>query len=665
MINSVPQASDRRLPRASGFFRGLCLMGMMPFAIAAAFEMACASPAAAAERVTLTYGFAEISTSVQALRDYAERGEVDEELDPYLRFLNEEQRSQFRSALQAKQDIGPVEMSQFLYSSIGNNILRSLGDVVRTPSRRNGAQGLRSALVLAAAEPEGLSVLGVLENLPTNNVRIDSQRVFQALNGFTGLITDTRIALAAIEQQAIPVDLSAAAVPLPDLVQSGPYAVNKQVLTMVDTTRDRQLTVDLYLPESSPERPALSPALSQVPLVVASHGLAGDRTGFATIAQHLASHGFAVAALDHPGSDRAQFQALLEGRTDEIANPTEFSDRPRDISFLLDEFTRLNRDSNSFISNRLDMEKIGIIGHSFGGYTALALAGAQLNFDNLKANCDSTEFIFNAANTSMLLQCTALAAPEQFSANLQDDRIKAVMAMNPVTSSLFGPTGFSRIAIPSLLISGSADPVAPALLEQIRPFTWLNSSLEQSSEGFSGQTLGQTSVQSSVQTSEQLSDQPSNQSSVSPDSAEAMSRPQHYLALIEGGSHLYEAPELDRTDVSFANSFVSPNIPLSDNYLKALSLGFMQMTIAGNADYQEALTGSAIVKLGQPSLPLYVINTLTEEMLKPLPGTVVEPPDILSPEPTPPDALPPDALPSEALPPATAPTRGPIPANGS
>ena len=410
-------------------------------------------------------------------------------------------------------------------------------------------------------------MLGVLENFPGRTVRIDSQRVFKAINGFSGLIEGTQTALAAIEQQASVVGLSESESALPGLAESGPYTATTQILTAVDGERDRTLTIDLYLPESEGADP--------VPLVIASHGLAGDRAGFQVIGNHLASHGFAVAALDHPESDSNQFAALLSGRADEIAEPTEFTERPRDISYLIDEFTRLNQ-SGSF-QNRFDLEKIGLIGHSFGGYTALAVAGAQLDYDNLRANCDSTEFIFNAANTSMLLQCTALAAPEQFSIDLKDDRVKAVMAMNPVTSSIFGRAGFSQIDVPSMLVSGSADPIAPSLLEQIRPFTWLNEA----------QPTGSESVGS-----------------------------QHYLALIKGGSHLYELPTLEDADVSFANGFASPDVPLTDSYLKALSLGFMETTIAQNPEYQDALTSSAIVKIGQQSLPLYVINSLTEENLQ-------------------------------------------------
>jgi predicted dienelactone hydrolase len=579
----------RSLSRAAQFLSSLCLTTLIPFVQV--------FPAAAAERVTLTYGFAEISTSVRSLQNYAERGEIDDELAPYLNYLNEVQRSQFRSALQARPNIGPVSLSQLLYSSIGNYFLSALGDIVRTPSRRNGAQGLRSALVLAAAEPGGLSLVEVLEKFPGDTVRIDSPRIFQAINGFTRLSNDTRLAMTAIEQLAVSVDSSEAS--LLNLAEHGAYDVTVDLFTLVDEERDgaafqrnraafqrnRTLTVDLYLPEYLPDSSNELQVLSPVPLIVISHGLSDTRKSLAFIAQHLASHGFAVAALDHPGSDFLQFEALLKGFVDEMASPNEFSDRPRDISFLLDELTRLNSDSNSLIFNRLEMEKIGVVGHSFGGYTVLALAGAQPNFDNLSANCGSTEFLLNAANASMLLQCSALGAPEQFSANLsanlKDERIKAVIAMNPVTSSLFGPTGFSGLAIPSLLVAGSADPLAPALLEQIRPFMW---------------------------------------------QAEGEGDSQHYLAVIKGGSHLYEVPGLT-TNPRLVSSLVSSDMALSSDYLKALSLGFMQMTLAGSAayqaqpqaayqaDYEQLFPSRPIVRLGQDSLPLYVINTLNEEML--------------------------------------------------
>ena len=605
MTDSLVKKHFRCPPLATGSLSGVRLSKMLPITLiasASAWGFAFARPIPAAERVTLSYGFVDATVSVKALRDYAERGEVDEDLAPYLKFLSEDERSQLRTTLQTRENIDPVEVSQFLYSSIGYNILRSLGDIVRTPSRLNGAKGLRGALVLAAAEPQGLSVLGVLEKFPTDTVRINSKRAFQAVNEFNDLFTSTRTALAAIKQQAASDNTSKTGEPLPELAQSGPYGVAKQSLTVIDSARGRTLPVDLYLPQPGSGAASQSATLPPAPLVVASPGLAGDRKGFAVIANHLASHGFAVAALDHPGSDSANFEALLAGRTNEIADPRGFAERPRDISYLLDELTRLNA-PNGPLANRLDMKKIGVIGHSYGGTTALSVAGAQLNLDALKASCASSQLILNAADPSLLLQCTALEAPEQFSENLRDERIQSVMAMNPLTSGVFGQAGFSKLAVPSLIVSGSADPIAPALLEQIRPFIGLSEA-----QPATGKVDGS----------------------------------KHYLALIQGGSHLYEKPELNNADVSFADSLVSPDVDLTNSYLKALSLGFMLSTIGGNSNYREAFTSSDIVQLGRQPLPLYVISALTEKMLMPA-GEATPPSE-------PPADSPTDLLPAESSP---------------
>ena len=547
--------SPRLLARTVAFLGGLCM------------SVAVARPAAAAERVVLTFGFIEVATSVETLRTYAETGEVDRELAPYLRFLDEEQRSQFRQALQVRQDISPVQLSQFLYSSIGENILRYAGGIVQTAGRRDGSKGLRGALILSAADPDGLSLLGILGKFPTGTVRIDSLRAFQAVGAFTQLIDETQQATAAIQNQVSQTEVSRPSIEaLGDLSQAGPFAVTTQLLEIVDTERNRVLPTDLYLPPNP-----------NAPLIVISHGLAGDRKGFATIAQHLASHGFAVAALDHPGSDRRQLEDLLTGTAGEIAQPDQFTQRPRDISFLLDELTRLTTSSlllNGPLANQIDLSRIGVIGHSFGGYTALALAGAQLNAETLEANCESEDFIFNAANPSMLLQCTALEAPEQFDIPLRDERVQAVMALNPVVSSLFGPTGFAQVAIPVLIVAGSEDPVAPALLEQIEPFTWLN--------------------------------QPAD---------ETPTDLEHYLVLIEGGSHGYDAIDFEGANVALANELVNADIPLAYDYLKALSLGFMETEVVQDPAYRSALSTAYVDRLSQYPLPLYITNALTAAMI--------------------------------------------------
>ncbi len=568
--------SPRLRARSLGFISGLCLSGLLPLAMV--------RPATAAEEVILTYGYIEISTSVDALRAYAETGKANSELSPYIRFLTPDQRVQFRQALQVRQDISPVNISQFLYSGIGQNILRSVGNIVQTKGRLNGAKGLRGALVLAATDPEGLSLLGVLDYFPTRAVRLDSRQAFRGLGSFTGLIRDTQNAIAAIASRSVPPSILDSSVPTVDVLSElGPYQVSEQVLMPVDSERDRILPTDLYLPIDAP------PA----PVIVFSHGLSGDRKGFMNVSRHLASHGYAVAALDHPGSNRQQLDAVLSGNAREIATPGEFRDRPLDVSFLLDELARLNAADSNFIG-QLDLDKVGIIGHSFGGYTALALAGAQLNPDKLQADCASDDFIFNAANPSMLLQCTALLDPTQFEADLKDDRIDAVIALNPIVSSLFGRTGFSKIDIPSMIVSGTNDPIAPSLLEQIRPFTWLS---------------------------------------------QTPNAPDHFLALIQGGSHLYEFPDVEGANPTLASGLINNDIPLVDSYLEALTFGFFEAELNQDSRYRDALNEATVVQIGRQPVPLYLVNSLAASQLRPARSAQPASPSV-SPPPVPNSAAP-------------------------
>ncbi|WP_325079054.1 alpha/beta hydrolase family protein [Sphaerospermopsis aphanizomenoides] len=62
----------------------------------------------------------------------------------------------------------------------------------------------------------------------------------------------------------------------------------------------------------------------------------------------------------------------------------------------------------------------------------------------------------------------------KYNFNLRDSRVKAVIAVNPITSSIFGQAGLNQIQTPVMFFSSSEDTVAPALHEQILPFSWLN-----------------------------------------------------------------------------------------------------------------------------------------------------------------------------------------------
>ncbi len=145
--------------------------------------------------------------------------------------------------------------------------------------------------------------------------------------------------------------------------------------------------------------------------------------------------------------------------------PQEFLDRPKDISFVLDELTKLNETDDN-LQGKIAIDRAVIIGYSFGGATALSLAGAELQLSGLKQRCQGDLIGFSLGEG---IQCAAAGLPEE-RYQLRDARIKRAIAMNPITSLLFGETGLSAIQIPTLIVASSADKTTPALAEQIAGF---------------------------------------------------------------------------------------------------------------------------------------------------------------------------------------------------
>lgn len=114
------------------------------------------------------------------------------------------------------------------------------------------------------------------------------------------------------------------------------------------------------------------------PLVFFSHGFGGHRRQSTFLCTHLASHGYVVASVDHSGNTTADLLQLLMSvqmgapLPDTSALVGEFVvARPSDVTFGLD---RLLDDSLGGFANGIDPGRIGIAGHSFGGWTALVVA---------------------------------------------------------------------------------------------------------------------------------------------------------------------------------------------------------------------------------------------------------------------------------------------------
>lgn len=419
-------------------------------------------PVRAANEVMLTYGPIKLSLNVSSLASYAKNGSIDQNLAFYLNRLTPEQRAEFRTVLTKKIDLDPVITSRFLNSNIGEAILDKIGHGITIEGGVNGKYAIRGALVQAAFEPGGLTFLGFLEKFPTNlqirgELLLDSYQDSLTIKNLQDLINQKMGELTDIEANSnkSPADFAK----LQDLTNPGSYKFTKEVWQLNDAKRNRQFRVLVYKPTTY--------LPGQTPVVVISHGLSSSPEDFSDKAEFLASYGFVVALPQHYGSDSQYLQDMLAGYHKDVFALNEFINRPLDVSYVIDELERRNQ---SEFAGKLNLKEIGAIGHSFGGYTVLSLAGAKVDFENLQKDCAEE---YSLLNVSMLLSCRALDLPRK-DYHLKDERIKAVVALNPVNRSIFGPNGISKITIPVMLVSGSNDHITPAVYEQMPPFIWLH-----------------------------------------------------------------------------------------------------------------------------------------------------------------------------------------------
>ncbi|WP_235288477.1 alpha/beta hydrolase family protein [Paenibacillus tarimensis] len=133
-----------------------------------------------------------------------------------------------------------------------------------------------------------------------------------------------------------------------------------------------------YVPSHAVVNAEVSNTRQQYPLILFSHGYSSSRLFHTTQAVELASHGFIVASIDHTyGTSGTIFPdgSIKPFRLsdDQFESSEAYRDRvgqvwSDDISFVIDQLERLKgRQTASQLAGRLDMDRIGVIGHSFGG----------------------------------------------------------------------------------------------------------------------------------------------------------------------------------------------------------------------------------------------------------------------------------------------------------
>ena len=425
-------------------------------------------PVNAAERISFSLPvLGEFHLSTESLEIFAKEGRITSEFAYYAKRLDPESLQNFRQILQTNLAIDPITVYRLTNMPMGEDFLKRLGKIIHTHPQRNGIYAIRSALIQAAAEPGGLTAINFLRHFPAAQMQLNIKLINSLIEETESFLRYRDTTIKAIADRAKAESKSQSAIDieqLPNLNRPGEDRVKKETITFaVNDIRQTpegflskyELSAEIYLPQE---------LNSTAPLAIITHGLGSKPADFDYLAEHLASYGYIVAVPEHSGSSGKYKQAYLNGEVGVDISPIEFYSRPRDITHLLD---RLEQHPN--FQQQIDWSQVGIIGHSFGGTTALITAGAPINLARLKHTCESDRFTLNA---SVLLQCRASNLPPgQY--NLQDTRIKAVMALNPIASSILGVESLEQIEIPTLMLGGSADYLAPFIQEQAHPFLWL------------------------------------------------------------------------------------------------------------------------------------------------------------------------------------------------
>ena len=197
----------------------------------------------------------------------------------------------------------------------------------------------------------------------------------------------------------------------------------------------RNLRIEGYQTRVAEEAPV---AMGRFPLLLISHGNTGSPMALHDLANGLARLGFVVVAVIHPGDNNRDHSRL--------GTLSNLYGRPLQISAAI---TAARADA--LLAPYLNDGKVGVIGYSAGGETALILSGARPDLERLRRYCEARPGDADACKThGVLIADHSELAPRA------DSRVGAVMLMAPL-GLMFGRHALAGVQVPTLIYSGDRD----------------------------------------------------------------------------------------------------------------------------------------------------------------------------------------------------------------
>jgi predicted dienelactone hydrolase len=160
------------------------------------------------------------------------------------------------------------------------------------------------------------------------------------------------------------------------------------------------------------------------PVVVISHGSGGTPLTHRGLAQYLARAGYLVLLPTHPGNNRDD-NRLAD-------SPEILVQRPRDVTAMLDWAS-----STDGFARHAETRRVAVVGHSMGGYTALALAGGQPH----------------------TIARHTRGVPAEPIAVDADPRVAAIVLLAPAAPWFIPEGSLDGVHVPTLMLTGEHDPI--------------------------------------------------------------------------------------------------------------------------------------------------------------------------------------------------------------
>lgn len=188
---------------------------------------------------------------------------------------------------------------------------------------------------------------------------------------------------------------------------------------------------------------------SPYPVIVFSHGFGGFRTQSVSITTHLASRGYVVLAADHPGRQLGNalpclFSPALDGC--DLSQFNGVDPAPPHVEALLDWVATANADGGGVFAGALDVGRIGMTGHSAGGFTTTRMGPSDPRIDAIlpMAGADvvlantPTLFLAGSCDTIFTLDDMVEAFDAQLAAGLVNIRGAGHLAFSDMCSMELG-----------------------------------------------------------------------------------------------------------------------------------------------------------------------------------------------------------------------------------